>query len=374
MQVNRLEHLEIGWVRKRRTRYAAVMEITREVFERQCKRRFGSANPERMRVGLWEHMVRHGEDPYHVRRRLGLEPNDHECGEGGACVRADPDWCFVRFGMSRTPMADGWIICIGGEHEDWYDPDFCIYNDVVVLRPAAGKAWVEPGSGEVEIYGYPAGVFPPTDFHSATLVGERIYIIGRLGYKEERRAGETPVYALDTRGYEMAEVRASGTQPGWIYKHHAAYDAARHAITVRGGRIVNPSADATGSEHHAAYRLHLDGMRWEVIRSAERWVRYVLQCEDTGDEFVEPGAGAFRPASVAHTVLLPEERGTMVYGISVDGVRIEFQEFYAEVQVTVEGELPAETVSRVMEEVRGNLERETGRRWEFSEVEGFEGM
>ena len=25
------------------------------------------------------------------------------------------------------------MICIGGEHEDYYDPDFCIYNDDDVL-------------------------------------------------------------------------------------------------------------------------------------------------------------------------------------------------------------------------------------------------
>jgi hypothetical protein len=33
--------------------------------------------------------------------------------------------------------------CIGGEHEDYYDPDVHIYNDVVVLGPG----------GEIEIYG-----------------------------------------------------------------------------------------------------------------------------------------------------------------------------------------------------------------------------
>jgi hypothetical protein len=27
------------------------------------------------------------------------------------------------------------------------------------------------------VYGYPESVFPPTDFHTATLVGEFIYVI-----------------------------------------------------------------------------------------------------------------------------------------------------------------------------------------------------
>lgn len=139
----------------------------RETFERECKRRFGRGNPERMRLAHWEWMVRTGEDPYVVRHDLGLEPNVRGCG-AGAWDPADPDWCFTRFGMTRTRLSDDRIICIGGEHEDWYDPDFCIYNDVVVLRPAAGQDEVTLDSGEVEIYGYSPDVFPPTDFHSAT--------------------------------------------------------------------------------------------------------------------------------------------------------------------------------------------------------------
>ncbi len=44
---------------------------------------------------------------------------------------ADSDdrvWCFFRLGGTRTELSDGRVIWIGGEHEDGYDPDFCIYN------------------------------------------------------------------------------------------------------------------------------------------------------------------------------------------------------------------------------------------------------
>ncbi len=75
---------------------------------------------------------------------------------------------------------------IAGEHEDCYDPDFQIYNDVVVLHP----------DGRMDILGYPREIFPPTDFHSATLVGEQIFIIGGLSYPEERQAAKTRVYCL----------------------------------------------------------------------------------------------------------------------------------------------------------------------------------
>jgi hypothetical protein len=36
---------------------------------------------------------------------------------------------------SLTLLPDGRAIQIGGEHEDYYDPDFCIYNDVFVHEP-----------------------------------------------------------------------------------------------------------------------------------------------------------------------------------------------------------------------------------------------
>ena len=45
-----------------------------------------------------------------------------------------PVWCFIRYGATRTKIPDGRIVCIGGEHEDSYDPDFYIYNGTSSLR------------------------------------------------------------------------------------------------------------------------------------------------------------------------------------------------------------------------------------------------
>jgi hypothetical protein len=35
-----------------------------------------------------------------------------------------PIWTFDRMGATRNELPDGRLICIGGEHEDFYDPDF----------------------------------------------------------------------------------------------------------------------------------------------------------------------------------------------------------------------------------------------------------
>ena len=76
-----------------------------------------------------------------------------------------------RFGQTLTRLPDGTVVEIGGEHEDSYDRDFCIYNDV----------FVHGSDGSIAILGYPEATFPPTDFHTATYIGNWIYIIGGHG-------------------------------------------------------------------------------------------------------------------------------------------------------------------------------------------------
>lgn len=163
-------------------------------------RRFGTTNPEKMSSPFWRAMVKCGVCAYAARASF----NDVD-SRGGAV------WCFKRFGKSMTLLPDGRIVEIGGEHEDFYDPDFCIYNDVVVHH----------GDGTFDIYGYPKETFPPTDFHSATLVGNHIYIIGRLGYQGQRQFDQTPVYRLNLKSFEIQALPTSGDKPGWIHRHTA---------------------------------------------------------------------------------------------------------------------------------------------------------
>src|SRR5581483_9798876 len=117
-------------------------------------------NPQRMDNPFWKAMVHSGCNAYLARRTFG---DTERFGQ--------PVWCYDRFGRTTTLLPDGRIVEIAGEHEDWYDADFCIYNDIVIFD----------GKGNFEILGYPERVFPPTDFHSATLVRDSIYIIGSLG-------------------------------------------------------------------------------------------------------------------------------------------------------------------------------------------------
>ena len=45
-----------------------------------------------------------------------------------------PRWTWERYGRMITMLADGRIVHIGGAHEMFCDPNFCIYNDVFVQR------------------------------------------------------------------------------------------------------------------------------------------------------------------------------------------------------------------------------------------------
>lgn len=210
--------------------------------------RYGKANPEKMNVAFWNAMTRSGVNAYSAREKF----NDT------ALRSSSIVWCNQRFGKSLTSLPDGRSIEIGGEHEDFSDHDFFIYNDV----------FVHHGKGNFEIFGYPETVFPPTDFHSATLVRSHIYIIGGLGYPQDRKPGTTPVYRLNTRTLAMEKVKTSGQNPGWIQRHRANFKAIPGKpgeIHLHGGSICmkNPGmADEEWVDNAATFVLDLKSMEW----------------------------------------------------------------------------------------------------------------
>ncbi len=219
--------------------------MTEEEFLKNRTRRFGNANPERMELPFWRAMVRNGWEGYQAAWHFGDHSVDKE----------NPVWCHKRFGMSLTKLDDGRFIQIAGEHEDSYDPDFCIYNDVII----------HDGKGGFEILGYPEEVFPPTDFHSATLVGQSIYIIGNLGYPT--CTDETPVYRFDIGSGKIEHVSTTGTSPGWIHRHDAKF--IDNGIRISGGKKyrLDESGKGTIDEHTGTYFLDLKGGCWEHLHS-----------------------------------------------------------------------------------------------------------
>jgi hypothetical protein len=316
------------------------MEITRDLFELQRHRRFGRANPEVMNLPVWTWMVHQGLNPYQAIERFGA---GLDTGNG-------PDWCFARrYGMSSTSLPSGETVFVGGEYEDWNDPEFCVYNDVVVRRP----------DGEIDIFGYPRHEFRPTDFHTASAVDGRIILIGCLGYERDRVPGFTPVLALNTLTYQIERVEAEGESPGWIFGHSAHIDPGRSVIAVAGGKaVVDPNALGQFRRNVDDFELDLRHLRWHRL-TQRNWPQFRIAFYRADGSRSPPAPGfdlvqclrKIAPYEIIHG--RPPEAGGP-YRIRVDGVPITFWDDPWDVTVVVEGRLPESVVSAVLDEAMKN--------------------
>lgn len=307
--------------------------------------RIGTANPTRLDNPLWHWLVRTRWDGYSANNVFG----------GPSPFTAGPMWCFQRYGMSETTLEDGRVLYIGGEHEDHYDPDFCIYNDVTVVDAA----------GSIAIHGYPKENFPPTDFHSATQIGSAIYIVGRLGYAESRALGVTPVFKLSLDSMQMEAVETLGESPGWIYKHQAALASDGHTLVISGGvrwrgeqRAIQENVDTWAldtrngrwtrlTQHHWQHWV-----MWRVDRKRNRlWdTRQAQWHQDHAHLGLENDWRHSEPpdfAALEALYRLPGETSPVIeeseYGVfstEIDGLKVRFKESNGFlVEAIVEGQL-----------------------------------
>jgi hypothetical protein len=343
-------------------------DVTRELYLKWRSPRFGKSNPDDMSNPVWDWLIRTRINAYRATELLG----------GPSSFGAGPAWCFDRYGRSSTVLHDGRIVLIAGEHEDYYDPDFHIYNDVVIYHE----------SGRIQQLGYPREVFPPTDFHSATLVSNEIMVIGNLGYQDERLLGTTPVRVLDLKTFAFSTPKTCGTPPGWIHDHTAELSADRQFILVQRGKVVQGESKSL-IENIDDWRLDLKDWRWERL-TARQWPRWEIRREDgqrthlfeyqqaiwereipayhsqmeelSGDlkaPSLEEVLGMppdldrfnrlYKP-SIAHEVIRDEDEGFRVRRIRVAGVIVRYVDDMDCIQMTVEGDL--------LEEVTESLSRE----------------
>jgi hypothetical protein len=336
------------------------MEISREIFDQQRRPQFGNANPERMKLAFWEWMIRGAQAP--------STDGEDQLEEDGPVVREGiiksgfgpyrardlfnipvsrdegPIWTFERMGATRIPLPDGRIVCIAGEHEDFYDPDFYIYNDVVVLGP----------SGQIEIYGYPKEVFPPTDFHTATLAYDQIVIIGCVGYKNERRFGYTPVYSLNLSNYRISEVKSSGEMPGWISKHEATYDPNGGIIVRRGELIQGDHGQQRIRRNYEEYSLDMRSGVWRRLTN-RNWLEFSIRREKGA--FIlekEPTPQALLPRHIEYDIAPCRDHESL--RIVVAGIPVSVTIRMGYIRIVIEGEMPEALSGRLLEEIRSNAE------------------
>lgn len=260
-------------------------QVTKEQFEEGRARRFGTYNPEKMEIPFWKAMVEGCcdawtarqvflpsnvkvddkinddeeeeekevvEDAAHIAKTIEVDATTSDKDASASNDAHDsknislhgeepslwysPIWCTARFGQSLSRLPDGTFVQIGGEHEDFYDPDFLIYNDVIIHHADSTV-----GKPKFDIYGYPEDVFPPTDWHTATYVPAEnaVFIVGCLGYStdeanERKKRGETPVYRLEVGTWKIKKMDTSGNGPGWIWRHDAELEGTAIRIKANG--------------------------------------------------------------------------------------------------------------------------------------------
>ncbi len=346
-------------------------DVTPELFLRWRSPRDGAANPEVQTNPVWQWLVRARISAYQANARFA----------GPSAFDAGPGWCCMRFGQSCTRLPDGRLVRIAGEHEDHYDPDFHIYNDVIVRSP----------DGSVAIFGYPSAVFPPTDFHSATLVGDRIVVIGCLGHPEQRQPGSTPVFAFDTRTWACSAVPTCGSPPGWIHRHTARLEPDGRHLVVAGG-MLDCAVGEPFVENVDDWRLDLTDGRWTKLtarpwqqwrfsRSDRRWhhlfdLRTACWLRRVGDRSdfaarvtarlteelgvapdLDLAEQLYRPSVPCEAVQGGDEDEHEVVRVRVAGVTLRFVEDSSSVRLVAEGLLDGGLMAAVVEEFRDKLAR-----------------
>jgi hypothetical protein len=344
--------------------------LSKEEFAKWRSPRTVEENPTRLDNPLWHWLVRTRWSAYQA----------NEIFQGPSPFDAGPMWCFDRFGKSETRLPDGRVVHVGGEHEDFYDPDFFIYNDVTTIG----------GDGGIAIHGYPPSVFPPTDFHTATTVDNSIIVIGNLGYPEHRVVGSTPVFRVAIDTLSIDRVDTIGEAPGWIHKHSAALTDDASAIVVRGGVIWRGDA-LSMIENIDSWSLDLGTGRWTRLTALD-WQQWTMlrvdrkpnRLWDVRQELWRRDHGWSGLASywkfddapdfdaLAALYRLDEDSPSPhqgseynVFHTIIDGLEVRFTEDRFHVQAIVEGRLSEDRLMAFQRTLLSTLERLDASQWEI---------
>lgn len=318
-------------------------------------------NPTNLTNPYWQWLVKHNVSAYDLENMVDSKATK-------------PLWSMGRMEQSSTLLPDGRKILIGGEFEDGYDPMFWIYNDVIVKHP----------DGKIEIFGYPRHIFAPTDFHTATLVGDEIWIIGSLGYGEDRDTTQTSVYKLNIHTYKIGKVETRNSI-GWVYDHSATLKY--NQIIIKGGNIWLGD-ELPIVENFDEWALNLKTLIWKNV-SKKDWQVFYVERKDNNwlhlDEYktlatesnqtsenyqsafetIVQDTGKNPNLAVFSQLFSPpidheideSEQAYGAFSIVIDGVKVRYKADWEHVQVYIEGKLPPYKVELLQENLRHKLSK-----------------
>ena len=360
-------------------------EPTRDEFLRWRSPVRGNQNPQRMDNPLWKWCVQNRGSAYAV--------NQHFDGPDSSA--SGPCWCFDRMGQAHVELPDGRVVYVAGEHEDHYDPDFYIYNDVVIVE-----------GDDIQILGYPETDFPPTDFHSATLAGSDIILIGNLAYPGDRVPNKTQVLSLGVDTWQITPVETLGAMPGWIHGHTSELTDHGNAIVVTGGKVCGERL----LENFDDYHLCLKTLTWTKLTDRQ-WGRWILerkdgspnslweirtaawhtdhedmaeQFEKTMTELSPELASELTPRATDQQVqqietlyqspfnddlAVEDEERYGRHRLDIEGTTVRIDEDMYDITITVEGQLPAETLEAILSTFQERLARIEDTRYTVTKID-----
>lgn len=165
----------------------------------------------------------------------------------------------TRTGQSRTLLADGREIFIGGELEN--NKKSYYYNDVIVKYP----------DNSIKVFTYLTNIFPPLSFHTATLVANEIWIIGFA----ETIQQDTPVYRLNIHNFNIQRVEIRNNI-GIISKHTTMLK--NNQLIVTAGNFWSDTA-MIWWENIDTWALNLKTFIWKNI-TKRQWQCFSVQRKD----------------------------------------------------------------------------------------------
>lgn len=355
--------------------------ITQKQYLEWRNPRYGETNPQQMNNPVWEHLTRTRQSGYIANKKFN-GPDSFDAG---------PAWCFDRFGQSETSLPDGRTIFIAGEHEDSYDPDFFIYNDVVIIH----------SDDEIDIYTYPTDIFPPTDFHSATLAGNQIILIGSLSYPTLRQFGSTQVAILNLSDFSIQLFNTTGENPGWIHRHLATLSEDSKNIIIQGG-LIDLGAQQPLLENIDDWELNLTNWQWTRL-TRRNWPRWQFAHQKQGRNFLFELKGLqfeqrnpqfrnkdfsyqkiidengltpdlsvlgtlYQPQNVNYQIIKQEENDFRIHRIKIDNVTVRYVESSYDITLIIEGELPEATIQLLKNDLLAKLSKLEGVPWIATEI------
>ncbi len=186
--------------------------------------------------------------------------------------------------------------------------------------------------------------------------------------------------------FEITPVETSGNSPGWIHGHAALLSPDGRSVWIEGGELGRGNPDRSLIENIDVWALDLGAWVWTRL-TERKWPRFEVRRQDGNrNHFWEMQMAAWSrdtpslrealapPADdipwptleeqlggppdldryacryqppVPHEAVPANEEEYKVHRIRVEGVVVRYVEDMSQVQMTVEGELPAEVIERL---------------------------